>query len=172
MKVYFSRNLLQKRHARCLINEILAQHLFRPNCKEHSLSFRQASLIANWRLTVHCSPHSVHNDWSAQSCAPPVFVLAALKVVLVCFERSLGNQWYRLSLQVKEMALRKVGGLAFWDFIDFIVRTRIPIFVLLRPFIQCKVGGWASGRSLVSPAEVPFSSFFLFFLKLSFYLDR
>lgn len=63
----------------------------------------------------------------------------ALKVVLVCFERSLGNQWYRLSLQVKEMALRKVGGLAFWDFIDFIVRARIPIFVLLRPFIQCKV---------------------------------
>ncbi|GLD63442.1 protein unc-80 homolog, partial [Lates japonicus] len=63
----------------------------------------------------------------------------ALKVVLVCFERSLGNQWYRLSLQVKEMALRKVGGLAFWDFIDFIVRTRIPIFVLLRPFIQCKL---------------------------------
>ncbi|TKS64886.1 Protein unc-80 -like protein [Collichthys lucidus] len=59
--------------------------------------------------------------------------------VLVCFERSLGNQWYRLSLQVKEMALRKVGGLAFWDFIDFIVRTRIPIFVLLRPFIQCKL---------------------------------
>lgn len=59
--------------------------------------------------------------------------------MLVCFERSLGNQWYRLSLQVKEMALRKVGGLAFWDFIDFIVRTRIPIFVLLRPFIQCKV---------------------------------
>lgn len=67
------------------------------------------------------------------------FHSAALKVVLVCFERSLGNQWYRLSLQVKEMALRKVGGLAFWDFIDFIVRTRIPIFVLLRPFIQCKV---------------------------------
>lgn len=68
---------------------------------------------------------------------------AALKVVLVCFERSLGNQWYRLSLQVKEMALRKVGGLAFWDFIDFIVRTRIPIFVLLRPFIQCKVKEWS-----------------------------
>lgn len=68
-----------------------------------------------------------------------LLVRIALKVVLVCFERSLGNQWYRLSLQVKEMALRKVGGLAFWDFIDFIVRTRIPIFVLLRPFIQCKV---------------------------------
>ena len=60
-------------------------------------------------------------------------------MVVVCFERALGGHWYRLSLQVKEMALRKVGGLAFWDFIDFIVRTRIPIFVLLRPFIQCKV---------------------------------
>ncbi|KAB1279135.1 Protein unc-80-like protein [Camelus dromedarius] len=64
---------------------------------------------------------------------------AALKVILVCFERQLGSQWYWLSLQVKEMALRKVGGLALWDFLDFIVRTRIPIFVLLRPFIQCKI---------------------------------
>lgn len=85
---------------------------------------------------------------------PPLIrflLLAALKVVLVCFERSLGNQWYRLSLQVKEMALRKVGGLAFWDFIDFIVRTRIPIFVLLRPFIQCKV----SKRRAPSAARVP-----------------
>ncbi|XP_067844006.1 protein unc-80 homolog [Heptranchias perlo] len=63
----------------------------------------------------------------------------ALKVILVCFERHLGSQWYKLSLQVKEMALRKVGGLAMWDFIDFIVRTRIPIFILLRPFIQCKL---------------------------------
>ncbi|XP_078260328.1 protein unc-80 homolog isoform X2 [Rhinoraja longicauda] len=65
----------------------------------------------------------------------------ALKVILVCFEHHLGSQWYKLSLQVKEMALRKVGGLAMWDFIDFIVRTRIPIFILLRPFIQCKLLG-------------------------------
>lgn len=69
----------------------------------------------------------------------------ALKVILVCFERQLDSQWYWLSLQVKEMALRKVGGLALWDFLDFIVRTRIPIFVLLRPFIQCKL--------LAQPAE-------------------
>ncbi|XP_072902899.1 protein unc-80 homolog isoform X3 [Hemitrygon akajei] len=69
----------------------------------------------------------------------------ALKVILVCFEHHLGSQWYKLSLQVKEMALRKVGGLAMWDFIDFIVRTRIPIFILLRPFIQCKL--------LTQPAE-------------------
>lgn len=73
----------------------------------------------------------------------------ALKVILVCFERQLDSQWYWLSLQVKEMALRKVGGLALWDFLDFIVRTRIPIFVLLRPFIQCKVtGALAPARSL------------------------
>lgn len=86
----------------------------------------------------------------------------ALKVILVCFERQLDSQWYWLSLQVKEMALRKVGGLALWDFLDFIVRTRIPIFVLLRPFIQCKVTvALAPDRSLpeghtaspCSPAE-------------------
>ena len=85
-------------------------------------------------------------------------------MVLVCFERSLGNQWYRLSLQVKEMALRKVGGLAFWDFIDFIVRTRIPIFVLLRPFIQCKV---PDPRS-----KLRFCFLLPLFLLLFFYLTR
>uniref|UniRef100_A0AAV2LCH5 Protein UNC80 C-terminal domain-containing protein n=1 Tax=Knipowitschia caucasica TaxID=637954 RepID=A0AAV2LCH5_KNICA len=91
---------------------------------------------------AHCStPGDTGKDLRREGLAESTSQAAylALKVVLVCFERSLGNQWYRLSLQVKDMALRKVGGLAFWDFIDFIVRTRIPIFVLLRPFIQCKL---------------------------------
>uniref|UniRef100_A0A3P9LJM9 Unc-80 homolog (C. elegans) n=1 Tax=Oryzias latipes TaxID=8090 RepID=A0A3P9LJM9_ORYLA len=90
---------------------------------------------------AHCStPGDTGKDLRREGLAESTSQAAyLLKVVLVCFERSLGNQWYRLSLQVKEMALRKVGGLAFWDFIDFIVRTRIPIFVLLRPFIQCKL---------------------------------
>ncbi|XP_046704530.1 protein unc-80 homolog isoform X4 [Silurus meridionalis] len=97
---------------------------------------------------AHCStPGDAGKDLRREGLAESTSQAAylALKVVLVCFERQLGNQWYRLSLQVKEMALRKVGGLAFWDFIDFIVRTRIPIFVLLRPFIQCKL--------LTQPAE-------------------
>ncbi|XP_045074431.1 protein unc-80 homolog [Coregonus clupeaformis] len=91
---------------------------------------------------AHCSTpgdqgKDLRREGLAESTSQAAYL--ALKVVLVCFERQLGNQWYRLSLQVKEMSLRKVGGLAFWDFIDFIVRTRIPIFVLLRPFIQCKL---------------------------------
>lgn len=83
----------------------------------------------------------------------------ALKVILVCFERQLGSQWYWLSLQVKEMALRKVGGLALWDFLDFIVRTRIPIFVLLRPFIQCKVRYVLLLWEVTSPMDMLFSRF-------------
>uniref|UniRef100_A0A8C5MCX8 Unc-80 homolog, NALCN channel complex subunit n=1 Tax=Leptobrachium leishanense TaxID=445787 RepID=A0A8C5MCX8_9ANUR len=91
---------------------------------------------------AHCStPGDAGKDLRREGLAESTSQAAylALKVILVCFERQLGNQWYRLSLQVKEMALRKVGGLAMWDFLDFIVRTRIPIFVLLRPFIQCKL---------------------------------
>ncbi|XP_059906860.1 protein unc-80 homolog isoform X1 [Gadus macrocephalus] len=89
---------------------------------------------------AHCSTpgdKDLRREGLAESTSQAAYL--ALKVVVVCFERALGGHWYRLSLQVKEMALRKVGGLAFWDFIDFIVRTRIPIFVLLRPFIQCKL---------------------------------
>ncbi|GCB69332.1 hypothetical protein scyTo_0001037 [Scyliorhinus torazame] len=91
---------------------------------------------------AHCStPGDAGKDLRREGLAESTSQAAylALKVILVCFEHHLGSQWYKLSLQVKEMALRKVGGLAMWDFIDFIVRTRIPIFVLLRPFIQCKL---------------------------------
>ncbi|XP_017600870.1 PREDICTED: protein unc-80 homolog [Corvus brachyrhynchos] len=91
---------------------------------------------------AHCStPGDAGKDLRREGLAESTSQAAylALKVILVCFERQLDSQWYWLSLQVKEMALRKVGGLALWDFLDFIVRTRIPIFVLLRPFIQCKV---------------------------------
>uniref|UniRef100_A0A6I8NR22 Unc-80 homolog, NALCN channel complex subunit n=1 Tax=Ornithorhynchus anatinus TaxID=9258 RepID=A0A6I8NR22_ORNAN len=97
---------------------------------------------------AHCStPGDAGKDLRREGLAESTSQAAylALKVILVCFERQLGSQWYWLSLQVKEMALRKVGGLALWDFIDFIVRTRIPIFVLLRPFVQCKL--------LAQPAE-------------------
>ncbi|XP_053139418.1 protein unc-80 homolog isoform X11 [Hemicordylus capensis] len=97
---------------------------------------------------AHCStPGDAGKDLRKEGLAESTSQAAylALKVILVCFERQLGSQWYWLSLQVKEMALRKVGGLALWDFVDFIVRTRIPIFVLLRPFIQCKL--------LAQPAE-------------------
>ncbi|XP_068101284.1 protein unc-80 homolog isoform X9 [Hyperolius riggenbachi] len=97
---------------------------------------------------AHCStPGDAGKDLRREGLADSTSQAAylALKVILVCFERQLGSEWYQLSLQVKEMALRKVGGLALWDFLDFIVRTRIPIFVLLRPFIQCKL--------LAQPAE-------------------
>ncbi|XP_067404844.1 protein unc-80 homolog isoform X3 [Emydura macquarii macquarii] len=97
---------------------------------------------------AHCStPGDAGKDLRREGLAESTSQAAylALKVILMCFERQLGSQWYWLSLQVKEMALRKVGGLALWDFLDFIVRTRIPIFVLLRPFIQCKL--------LAQPAE-------------------
>ncbi|XP_026157705.1 protein unc-80 homolog [Mastacembelus armatus] len=68
---------------------------------------------------AHCStPGDTGKDLRREGLAESTSQAAylALKVVLVCFERSLGNQWCHLSLQVKEMALQQVGGLAFWDF--------------------------------------------------------
>lgn len=75
----------------------------------------------------------------------------ALKVILVCFERQLGSQWYWLSLQVKEMALRKVGGLALWDFLDFIVRTRIPILCSCALSVQCMLISLSQGEAVIVP---------------------
>uniref|UniRef100_A0A4X2K840 Unc-80 homolog, NALCN channel complex subunit n=1 Tax=Vombatus ursinus TaxID=29139 RepID=A0A4X2K840_VOMUR len=105
---------------------------------------------------AHCStPGDAGKDLRREGLAESTSQAAylALKVILVCFERQLGSQWYWLSLQVKEMALRKVGGLALWDFLDFIVRTRIPIFVLLRPFIQCLLAQPAENHEELSARQ-------------------
>jgi hypothetical protein len=32
------------------------------------------------------------------------------------------------------------GGMAFWDFIHFIVSYRTPLYLMLMPLIQTKVG--------------------------------
>ncbi|XP_042902932.1 protein unc-80 homolog [Parasteatoda tepidariorum] len=62
-----------------------------------------------------------------------------LKVLLVCFEKQLSNDWHRIAGCIRELGNRMQGGLGLWNFIDFIVSHRTPLYVLLYPMIKCRM---------------------------------
>jgi hypothetical protein len=58
--------------------------------------------------------------------------------MMVCFERQLTTEWYRISRTIRELANRGQGGVTLWNFLDFVVTYRTPLFLLLFPVIKCK----------------------------------
>lgn len=62
-----------------------------------------------------------------------------LKVMMVCFEKHLSQDWHRVLHCLRDMDIRNEGGLAFWDFLDFVVSFRTALFIQMRPFILKKV---------------------------------
>jgi hypothetical protein len=67
-----------------------------------------------------------------------VFV-TALKIMTICFEGELVADWPRIARTIKDLGKCNDAGSMWWSFIDFVVSQRIPLFVLLRPFILYKV---------------------------------
>ncbi|XP_074595949.1 unc80, NALCN channel complex subunit [Brevipalpus obovatus] len=65
--------------------------------------------------------------------------LLGLKIMMVCFERQLSNDWYRIARCIRENANRNLQGVNFWNFIDFVVTHRTPLFILLLPLVRYKL---------------------------------
>ncbi|KAL0270475.1 UNVERIFIED_CONTAM: hypothetical protein PYX00_007876 [Menopon gallinae] len=63
----------------------------------------------------------------------------ALKIIIVCFENELTNDWPRIAKTVKDVGRVLDLGSVFWNFLDFVASQRTPLFVLLLPFINQKV---------------------------------
>ncbi|XP_069159541.1 protein unc-80 homolog isoform X1 [Procambarus clarkii] len=62
-----------------------------------------------------------------------------LKVMMVCFEKQLSQDWHRILHCLRDMDSRGEGGLALWDFLDFVVSFRTPLFIQMRPFMLTKL---------------------------------
>ena len=62
-----------------------------------------------------------------------------LKILMVCYERLLAGEWNKIARCVREMCSRNTGGITMWNFLDFVVSFRTPLFVLLMPMIRCKI---------------------------------
>ncbi|XP_063871430.1 protein unc-80 homolog isoform X10 [Scylla paramamosain] len=70
-----------------------------------------------------------------------------LKVMMVCFEKNLSQDWHRVLHCLKDMDVRGEGGIALWDFLDFVVSFRTPLFIQMRPFILTKLQTECSNES-------------------------
>jgi len=62
-----------------------------------------------------------------------------LKILMVCFDRLLSNEWHRIARCIRDMVPKNIGGVTMWNFLDFVVTYRTPLFVLLLPMIRCKI---------------------------------
>ena len=58
---------------------------------------------------------------------------------MICYTKQLSSEWYRIAMSVQEVGRRLLGGHPLWRFIDFVVTTRTPLFMILHPFIQYMV---------------------------------
>jgi hypothetical protein len=59
--------------------------------------------------------------------------------MIICFEGELVADWPRIARTIRDLGKRNEAGSIWWNFIDFVVSQRIPLFVLLQPFILSKV---------------------------------
>lgn len=67
------------------------------------------------------------------------FLFSGLKIMLVCFENDLVKDWPRIAHTIRDMSKVSEARQLYWNFIDFLVSQRSPVFVLLLPFISQKV---------------------------------
>ena len=95
------------------------------------------------------SPSGSKGNWKSDNCSllsNPFFQsslhqigLLGLKIMIVCFERQLSSDWYRIAKCIREIVNKNFGGVNLWSFIDFVVTYKTPLFILLLPLIRHKL---------------------------------
>lgn len=63
----------------------------------------------------------------------------ALRVLCVCFETRLSNEWPRIVRVMRDLGRRNEAAPELWSFLEFVVTHRTPLYIVLMPFILHKV---------------------------------
>ncbi|XP_050309913.1 protein unc-80 homolog isoform X2 [Anthonomus grandis grandis] len=63
----------------------------------------------------------------------------ALKMIAICFEEYLINDWMKIGRTMRELGKRNEAATYLWDFLDFVVTHRTPLYILMQPFIFLKL---------------------------------
>lgn len=63
----------------------------------------------------------------------------ALKIMAICFEGELVRDWLKISRTMRELGKRNEATTYLWDFLEFVVTHRTPLFILMQPLIFQKV---------------------------------
>lgn len=57
----------------------------------------------------------------------------------ICFEGELVTDWSRIGRAMRELGKRNEASNYLWDFLNFVVTHRTPLFILMQPFIYQKL---------------------------------
>lgn len=63
----------------------------------------------------------------------------ALRVVSICFETRLANEWPRIVRVMRDLGRRNEAAPELWSFLEFTVTHRTPLYICLMPFILHKI---------------------------------
>lgn len=64
----------------------------------------------------------------------------ALKIIIICFESELTSEWSRILRTMRLLNKRNEASLYLWNFLEFIVTHRTPLYIQMMPFIVMKIG--------------------------------
>jgi hypothetical protein len=68
------------------------------------------------------------------------FFNLALKIIIICFEPELTTEWPRILKTMKLLNKRNEASLYLWNFLEFVVTHRTPLYIQMMPFIFQKIG--------------------------------
>ncbi|XP_052902471.1 protein unc-80 homolog [Anopheles moucheti] len=63
----------------------------------------------------------------------------ALRVLCICFETRLSNEWPRIARVMRDLGRRNEAAPELWSFLEFVVTQRTPLYIVLMPFIMHKI---------------------------------
>ncbi|KAK9884494.1 hypothetical protein WA026_007335 [Henosepilachna vigintioctopunctata] len=63
----------------------------------------------------------------------------ALKIIIICFEPELSTEWIRITRTMRELGKRNEAHSYLWDFLEFVVTHRTPLYIMMYPFIFQKL---------------------------------
>ncbi|XP_039948637.1 protein unc-80 homolog isoform X7 [Bactrocera tryoni] len=63
----------------------------------------------------------------------------ALRIVCICFENRLSNEWPRIVRVMRDLGRRNEAAPDLWSFLEFVVTHRTPLYIALMSFILHKI---------------------------------
>lgn len=66
-------------------------------------------------------------------------IFLALRILCICFEQRLGQEWPRIVRVMRDLGRRNEAAPELWSFLEFVVTHRTPLYICLMPFILHKV---------------------------------
>ncbi|KAL9964279.1 hypothetical protein ACROYT_G027897 [Oculina patagonica] len=122
----------------CFLVTVTTKNSSTPSTGPVRLSFVDDNLELPRYLTFAAS----HEGKTSNEEIPESLYCAAylgLKVLMVCFEDRLATEWYRIYQAMETVVDGQIGNVGFWDFMNFCVSYRTPLFLLIMPLIRTKV---------------------------------